>query len=565
MKRTLADSNASLHAFMIHNKLQRKIPHSAFHSLEYTHMRAILSQLHDNAWFKVYSELTDTEHDTLTGLLEIDFRNGKCFKRELVVLKVLHQNRLNDWMNVLQDRMGVEGFLTHHENYRMILAIFREKECEVDDMEKPEISGLPPLTVADEHYDTPPKPPAPEPLIARNGPQILDLSIPSNHPPLPRGPPPPPTNFYLPPPPPPGFKPARGPYAPPFPPATAPPPPRWPPADTPRLHVEVTPRNAVSEASATEALTFYTAYTIRPATPQNPLQPETWARCFLTRDNEDPSVLLSMIAQFRSRGDSIIDIKLQLTEPQAAQVSKLVDDLNSLERDQRFEHRVVVLSMVDRGVGLVRRQTKNRTCDVLHVIISRTLKEGVNPLLTYDNIMQPRPPPPPPCLPPPPRPIIVEKCTKYKRPRRVSSFSSLDYGSPGSENDSESDSGSSNSSSSSRSSWTIERRRAKNGRGKGKGKGKRSDPEDEDTNKPRFKSDPARVKFQKNERGMDVVDVLLQRWTLGRHADAAAGEKIIREDPPEAQNKLRFEQLKASPGKDNPVAACKWELEVPGA
>src|ERR1700722_1112410 len=59
MKMKLADEKASLAAFVVQNDQFRMVPHSAFHSLEYTHMRIILSQLQDNSWFKTFSDLTD--------------------------------------------------------------------------------------------------------------------------------------------------------------------------------------------------------------------------------------------------------------------------------------------------------------------------------------------------------------------------------------------------------------------------------------------------------------------------------------------------------------------------
>ena len=275
MKRTLADADASLKAFIVQHRQLRKVPHSAFHSLEYTHMRTILWQLKDNTWFKTFSDLTDAEHDSMENMLQKFYQDGKWFQRELVVLKIMQENKYNAWMRIIEDCMGLEYGKPHHENYRIILAIVREKQCEGDIISpRPRPPFRPRPRVVD-CYDPPQVPRVPDPLPTMQGDKMLvDLDKPS-----------PPTLGAEP------FTSPRG-----FPPLGAnkvpPPPPGWvgpPPAPLPNNnnggplspsgeiqlgHSEVIPHNAVSDESAREALTSYEAFTFRPALQQqSPVAP----------------------------------------------------------------------------------------------------------------------------------------------------------------------------------------------------------------------------------------------------------------------------------------------------
>jgi hypothetical protein len=123
MRRALSDTESYLMAYVIQKHDLREVPHSAFHSLEATHMKTILSQLNDNTWYKTFTTLNTFENQSLQRLLH-PWVNGKIYDREMVVLKVLHANKLNAWMFLLTEllrnqRMGGDG--------RILLAIVREK------------------------------------------------------------------------------------------------------------------------------------------------------------------------------------------------------------------------------------------------------------------------------------------------------------------------------------------------------------------------------------------------------------------------------------------------------
>lgn len=561
MKRTLSDTNASLTAFIVQNRESRKVPHSAFHSLEYTHMRTILWQLKDNTWFKTFSDLTDSEHNTMEKILQKFPQDGKWFQRELVVLKVMQENKYNAWMRVMEDCMGLEWGKPHHENYRIILAIVREKQCDpgtIVPLPAPTKSGK----VVD-CYDPPHVPRVPDSLpIMRGDKMLVDLDNPSPptlgpvsgafpRGPLPRYPPSfPPPGISRPPPPPPGW--------------VGPPPapllnnnnagPLSPSGEIQLGHSEVIPHNAVSDESAREALKSFEAFTFRPALQQQSpvapllhLPPRTWARCFITREREETRVLIQRIETFRRRGISIIDLKIQLTEPQAAQLTNLIQELNQLEKDKRFEHKMVELSMVDREHGLVTKQTEGTNIDVIHVIVQRALKQGVNPLVIYNALMNRIPPParsPPPFSrgPPPPPPkkepeIIIVNDTPRRRPpprqpvlfgSRRRSVSSSYY--TDSSSDSSSDSSFYTVTTASSSGY---RRKGRRGTKYRKGKYSSSDDSDSDSSseeevKARWKVDPITIKFGKKEKGKDVVQLLLEKWTPA--GDGKVKEKDQKKD-----------------------------------
>lgn len=494
MKRTLADDNASLAAYVIQGGDFFKVPHSAFHSLEYTHMRTILSQLQDNSWFKTFSDLRDREHDALTDLGLKRMENGKWLKRELVVLKVLQENKLNAWVRVVESCMGLDEFLPQHENDRIILAIVRDTECKspvVDDgMIVPETKGV---VNASEVQ--------PRGLPRMGEPKINIINGPPSPPhvgPRPRLGGPPPTQW-------------TGPGGPPPPPGAG----SFPPYMSCQRS-DVTPQVPLNETTAREALTTYKAYTFRPIPPHPsptdaaPPSRPTWTRCFVTYEHEMKSVLQERVAAFNRRGDSIIDLKLQLTEPQSAQLSRLIDESNRLEADRNFEHKIVELSMIDRERGLVKRQTMNLNVDVMHVVLQRSPKETVDVMHIYN--LKHGPPPFRPMPRPGPPPILREpeiitigkpKCkkgTEYRRGRFSSDYST----SSDSDSDSNSDSDSSNMTDSS----VGSRRKG----GKSKKKANRSDSDSEQ--KPRWKKDPVIVKLDKLDKKRDIVELLLDRWTL---------------------------------------------------
>jgi hypothetical protein len=123
MKKVLRDAESTLLAVVIQSGSIRLVPHSAFHSLEATHMRTILSQIDNDQWYDTFTKMDHSEHVALERLLRPFWVKGEKFERELVVLKVVHE-RQNEWAAVL--RGMVSKFPTPYKS-RVLLAIVREK------------------------------------------------------------------------------------------------------------------------------------------------------------------------------------------------------------------------------------------------------------------------------------------------------------------------------------------------------------------------------------------------------------------------------------------------------
>ncbi|TGO38471.1 hypothetical protein BHYA_0074g00190 [Botrytis hyacinthi] len=445
MREVLKSTSSVLNAFLIQGCDIRPIPHSAFHSLEATHMRTILSQLNDNSWLETFSNLTRFEHNTL------DVALCPCtqtkLRREVVVLKVLQKNKNTVWMRLIANK-SVTPILPQHSNDRIILAIVREH---LDDGKQ--ISPMPRETVGTsvQRFPVPPTPPG--------------FSQPAPPPPPPRG------MLYSLPPPPPAMHPKIRP-----PPMTAPrgfsspPPPPPPPAS--RSYFNSTQAHIYSDAELLVALTTYAEYTLRQAEPDEPSLLRTWFKIIITHEYNALADIVARVDSFNKRGSSVINSQVRLTDQQAIHMTQILEDLQMKEQDRRFEWCWVELSLHN-SMGEVDLDTRGhaaQTATMMHLIARRSLKRQYKPSevysllvrgpprLGFNNGLPPRPGPPvgislpmpgPPPPPPPPQPVAAPPVfiDRFRpRPRgngraRDISMSDLDdSGSSGSDSDTTNDS-----------------------------------------------------------------------------------------------------------------------------
>jgi hypothetical protein len=124
MKKALSDSDSQLLAVVIQGGTFRQVPHSAFHSLEATHMRTILSQMKGDEWYDTFTKMDTFEHSTIERLVHTCFQ-GKMYERELVVLKVIHEKKVAAWAALLRDILSKHP--APYSPSRVVLAILREK------------------------------------------------------------------------------------------------------------------------------------------------------------------------------------------------------------------------------------------------------------------------------------------------------------------------------------------------------------------------------------------------------------------------------------------------------
>lgn len=97
MRRSFSNSESQLTAFVCQKRLIKPVPHSAFHSLEFTHLKTILAH---NTWYEVYKTLDSLERSTLHQLLH---PLPETRERELISLKVLQENKANAWLHLCAD------------------------------------------------------------------------------------------------------------------------------------------------------------------------------------------------------------------------------------------------------------------------------------------------------------------------------------------------------------------------------------------------------------------------------------------------------------------------------
>ncbi|KAM3076880.1 origin recognition complex subunit 4 [Clarireedia jacksonii] len=395
MKAVLENTQCVLQAFLIEQQDIHPIPHSTFHSLEATHMRDILSQLNGDSWFETYSKLTAYEHDTLDAAIYDGLDPNKNTKREVVVLKLLQENKANAWLRLLTKCLGSESPFPHHLNGRVVLVILREHLVDGERKmlvprgyipDPADSSTLPP------QMNTNIKPTGP--MMNRPPPVNLPPVIPSAH----RGPPP---GAAIHPNRPGGLG---------LPMHLPPPPPMHPPPPLPSLRSDPGP----------QAMETYHEFTIRVAD-RGPNEPRTWDHVVITKESNSQAVVLNCVDSLAKRGITVIGVQLSLTEQQAKHVSNMMDDLKLCETDNKFEWCWVLLGLHD---------DKGRECfffcepsesTKIHLVAMRCLKKEYRPGGThYSPLNLPPPPhlrpspnsypgctgPPPPPLPPPP-PMII--------------------------------------------------------------------------------------------------------------------------------------------------------------
>ncbi|KAA8574196.1 hypothetical protein EYC84_005709 [Monilinia fructicola] len=421
MKEVLENTSSVLEAFLIQGTDIRPIPHSALHSLEITHMRTILSQLNDNSWFKTFSNLTRTEHNILDNAIYPTGPN-KNLRREIVALKVLQENKNNAWMRLLAGKLHAPA-LPQHYNQRLILAILREPL--VDGERKlwvahgtipiPELGRVcrppPPSQIeAREPSAHPPQPPAmlpnirsPPPTATPNsliGPRLISLDDSRSPAPNVAGCVNPTT---------------QGTYLPPVPQPRSPPPSFGQASNT-------SDRTIWTDAEASVALTTYNEYTLRIADLQ-PNQCRTWSSIILTQESNPLPEILARVNSFISRGNTIIDAKLRLTDQQSIHMTRLLEEIQGKERDHRFEWCWAEVSLYDSigQIAICSPGDSARTATTMHLIAKRSLKREYKAADVYHNLlmrgpalsMRPpsfqgplplRPGPPPPLRGPPPPP-----------------------------------------------------------------------------------------------------------------------------------------------------------------
>jgi hypothetical protein len=400
MQKALYDTNSHLLAFIIQGSSQYAIPHSAFHSLETTHMRTILSQLGNDSWCKTFTSLNMVEHLTLARVT-CPFAFGKPHNREVLVLKVIKEEpKLTAWTALLRDiRRGSAYSSATYRDGRIILAIVREQFVDGKPLSASAfVPALPPPPPVARQYPPPgifrpafmvPPPPPSSTMISDNRPNPLpprgSCVISPNGPP-----PPPPLQRWPPPPPGPPARSLAGPMI-----------------NTPGSSIRTSDIAAVlTDHEAAIALTSHKEYTVRRSRAETADRSGSWLCVNTTLESSSRESVWACVSKFESIGGNVLQAKLKLTEEQGVQVARVMDSIKVMERDMRFEWCWAVIALLDVSGSFLNGSSNaiiSQNTHTIHLIAKRSLKPDCRPLDVYNAKMRMTPPVPGPGPPPPPK------------------------------------------------------------------------------------------------------------------------------------------------------------------
>jgi hypothetical protein len=179
----------------------------------------------------------------------------------------------------------------------------------------------------------------------------------------------------------------------------------------------------MNESACLKKLTTYAAYTIQKCRPSDPKKEPrgTWARAEIIEERWPQEDILRQIKKLSDRGRSVADKKKELGHNMQGQITALVDDLASKERDRAFEWSLVQLDTVQKPVSLRRgRRGSLYETVTMTVYVMRAPLKDMNPVILFQNIEKMkadsmRPPQPPPAAPQQPA-QPVQQFIKVERP-----------------------------------------------------------------------------------------------------------------------------------------------------
>lgn len=171
---------------------------------------------------------------------------------------------------------------------------------------------------------------------------------------------------------------------------------------------DITPPKMMDEAACLKKLTTYAAYTIRKVPPIDKKGSATWARAEVIEERFSQEDIIKQVKKLNENRRSLADKKSALAPNQQGQVTKLLDELVSKERDRAFEWSLAQLDSVVKRVNSKggKRGGGQYETATMKVFVKRAPLKDLNPVILFQQIetkadsMRP-PPPPPPRLPQP--------------------------------------------------------------------------------------------------------------------------------------------------------------------
>ncbi len=152
---------------------------------------------------------------------------------------------------------------------------------------------------------------------------------------------------------------------------------------------DITPPLIMDEKACLKKLTTYAAYTIRKCPPRNPEKERrgTWARAEIIEEHWPQEDILKQIKKLSESRRSLADKTKVLAPNMQNQITTLVDDLASRERDRAFEWSLVQLDTVQKPVSL-RGGKKGGLYETVTMtaFAKRSPRKDLNPIILFENI-----------------------------------------------------------------------------------------------------------------------------------------------------------------------------------
>ncbi|KAE9373473.1 hypothetical protein N431DRAFT_456252 [Stipitochalara longipes BDJ] len=153
---------------------------------------------------------------------------------------------------------------------------------------------------------------------------------------------------------------------------------------------DITPPKLMDDSACLKRLTTYFAFTIRKCAPRDPKKEGrgTWARSEIIEERWTQEEIIKQIKKLSESRRSVADKKKQLMPNQQGQVTTLVDNLASGERDGAFEWSLVQLDSVTKPISILKGGKRREMYETVTMVafVKRAPRSDLNPVILFQNI-----------------------------------------------------------------------------------------------------------------------------------------------------------------------------------
>jgi hypothetical protein len=145
--------------------------------------------------------------------------------------------------------------------------------------------------------------------------------------------------------------------------------------------LDITTQIPLTKDECRKKLTAYLVFSIRKIPPLKVEEKPTWARAQITEERLSQQEIFTKIKNLSEARLSVSEKKAALTPFQQGQVTTLLDDMNSRERDRSFEWALEQLEKQEREIRVGLRETV-----VLLVFVRRAPRDEVDPIALFKEL-----------------------------------------------------------------------------------------------------------------------------------------------------------------------------------